>query len=237
LQDPYIKKVINQKKKKEEWYKMLYSSYIEIKNYNGAITTLKSLVNRYRNKEEYWMQLISVYQTTKRYKKSLAILELAYKKDVVSKKENIMYLVNILVQNKIYNKAGILMKEAINKDLLLNNKKNFDILISCFLNARNYKEAIPRLNKSKFAYSDKYKLILGNIYFNKNQYKEAIRVLKNYNFTKNSRSDGKRHIILALSSYELEKNKEAIRYLRKASNNKYEKSRALGIAKDLGYKI
>lgn len=234
---PYIKQVINQKKKKEEWYRMLYSSYIELKDYNGAIKTLNFLVKKYSSKEEYWMQLISLYQTTKKYKKSLATLELAYKKDVVSKKKNIMYFVNILLQNNLYNKAGLLMQSALNRNIIENNKKNFDILISCFLNAKNYKEAVPKLKKSTYANSDKYKLILGNIYFNHSDYKNAIKVLKAYKFRKNTRYDGQRYTILALSSFELENKKQTIKYLKKAASNRYEKRRALNLASELGYKI
>lgn len=234
---PYIKQVITHKKKKEEWYRMLYSSYIELKDYKGAITTLKFLVKRYTQKEEYWMQLISIYQTTKKYKKSLATLELAYKKNVVSKKKNIMYFVNILLQNNLYNKAGLLMKDAIAKNIIEDNKKNFNILISCFLNAKNYKEAIPKLSKSTYANTDKYKLILGNIYFNNSDYKNAISVLKEYKFKKNTKYDGQRYTLIALSSFELENKKQTIKYLKKAASNKYEKRRAINLANDLGYKI
>ena len=234
---PYIKQVIKAKKKKENWYRMLYSSYIELKDYNSAISTLKHMVKQYSKQEEYWMQLISLYQTTKRYKKSLATLELAYDQNVVSKKKNIMYFVNILLQNNLYNKAGLLMTKGISKGILEDNKKNFNILISCFLNAKNYKEALPKLNNSKFANTDKYKLILGNIYFTNSDYKNTLRVLKNYKFTKNSKYDGQRYTLLALSSYELNDDKQTIKYLKKASLNKYEKKRAINLAKDLGYKI
>jgi len=234
---PYIKQVIKNKKKKEPWYRMLYSSYIELKDYNNAIVTLKYMVKQYSKQEEYWMQLISLYQTTKRYKKSLATLELAYKKNVVSKKKNIMYFVNILLQNNLYNKAALIMADGIKKDILEENKKNFNILISCFLNAKNYKEALPRLENSKYANTDKYKLILGNIYFNNSDYKNARRVLNKYKFTKNTKYDGQRYTLLALSSYELNDDKQTIKYLKKASKNKYEKKRAIILAKDLGYKI
>lgn len=233
----YIKQVINFKKKKEQWYRMLYSSYIETKDYNNAITTLKYMVKRYSSKEEYWMQLISIYQTTKRYKKSLATLELVYKKKIVNQKDNLMYLVNILFQNNLYNKAALLMDESIRKGLLSLNKKNFNIIISSYLNAKNYKKAIPKLTKSKFANTDKYKLILGNIHYNNSNYKQAVKILSKYRFRKNSKIDGQRNTIIALSFYELSKIKESKEYLKKAIRNKFEHRRASSLARDLGYKI
>lgn len=237
---PYIKNVINlkkTKKQKEQWHRMLYSAYIEIKNYNKAIYTLRYMIKTYSSKQEYWMQLISIYQNTKNYKKSLATLELAYKKNIVDKKKNILYFVNILLQNKLYNKAGLLVEQSIKKGILQNNKKNFDILISSFLNARNYKKVLPKLNNSKYANSEKYKLILGDIYFNKSDYKNTIKVLSKYKFSKKSKYNGQRYILLGLSFHELEDKKQTIKYFKKAALSKYEKKRAKAIASSLGYKI
>lgn len=233
---PYVQKVIKRKKKKEDWYRILYSSYIETKNYNSAIKTLKFMTQKY-SKEEYWMQLISIYQTTKKYKKSLATLELAYKKGMVSKSDNLMYLVNILLQNRIYNKAALYVETGVNKNIIKNTKRNFDILVSCYLNAKNYTKLIPKLKKSTYGKSAKYKILLANIYYNKNQYKNVVNVLENYNFKIGSKLDGKKNIMLALSSYELNNKTNSKKYLKRASLNSYEKKRARSIAKDLGYKI
>ncbi len=232
----YIKQVIKVKKDKEQWYRMLYSSYIEIKNYPDAIKTLKYMIGQY-NQEEYWMQLISIYQTTKKHKKTLATLELAYKKKAINQKKNLMYLVNILFQHNLYNKAALLMDDSIKRDLLVLNEKNFNLMISAYLNAKNYKKAIPKLSTSKFSKTDKYKLILGNIHFNNSRYKEAINTLSKFKFTKNSKIDGKRNTLTALCFYELDNTKESKKYLKKAIKNKFEKKRATNLAKDLGYKI
>lgn len=233
---PYIKKMIKIKKQKENWYRMLYSSYIEIKSYPNAIRTLKFMTKNYK-KEEYWMQLISIYQTTKKYKKSLATLELAYKKGAISKRENLLYLVNILIQNKVYNKAAQYMQTALNDKLIKNTRKNFDIMISCYLNAKNYKEVIPKLKASSYGKSSKYQVILANIYYHKENYKKAIDTLESYSFIKGSKYEGQKYIMLALSSYELNNKNSSKKYLKKASLNNYEKKRAYNIAKDLGYKI
>lgn len=234
---PYIRKVIDLSKEQEQWYRMLYSVHIELKDYPSAIVTLKYMVKHYSSKEEYWMQLISLYQTTKQYKKSLATLELAYKENAINKEKNIRYLVSILIQNNLHNKAGLMLDKAIQKNWAKNNKKNFDIMISCYLNDKNYDKAIPKLNNSKFSNTDRYQLILGNIYFNHSDYKSVLKVLSKFKFKKNTKTDGQRYILLALSAYELDDRKTTKKYLKQASLNKYEKKRALIIAKDLGHQI
>jgi len=234
---PYIKKVISSKSKKESWYKMLYSSYIQAKSYNKAIDTLKYMIKRYTKNESYWMQLISLYQTSKKYKKSLATLELAYNKNIINKSKNLMYLVNILFQNKLYNKAGLLLEKSINSGVLKNNSKNFNLLISSYLNAKNYKKTIKKLSTSPYGKTSKYQLILGNIYYNKALYNKAINTLKNYKFKNTSKQSGQAKILLALSFFELKDLDTAKKYLKKASLNSYEKRRAKNIAKSLGIKI
>lgn len=232
----YIRITIKNKKKKENWYRMLYSAQIESRDYNGAISTLKYMVRVYP-KEEYWMQLISIYQTTKKYKKALATMELVYKKGAVSKEKNLMYLVSILTQNGVYNKAAKFIQDGLNKNIIKSSRKNFDILVSCYLNAKNYKELIPKLEKSVHGKSSKYRILLANIYFNQSQYKKTISVLKNYRFKKGSRFDGQKYIMMALSSYELDNENSSKEFLRKAASNSYEKKRAESIARDLGLTI
>lgn len=228
--------MINLKKDKEQWYRMLYSSYIELKEFNGAIKTLKYMVRVYE-KEEYWMQLISVYQSTKKYKKSLATLELAYKKGFVEQENNLMYLVSILLQNSVYQKASEYLKVGLDKKLIENSKRNFDILISSYLNAKNYKDLLLSLSNSKYGNTPKYKILAANIHYNNGNYKKAIKTLKGYKFKKGSKYDGQKYILLSLSANELQIKDEAKVYLKEASLNKYEKRRALSIASGLGYKI
>lgn len=234
---PYIKSVIKAEKKKESWYRMLYSSYIQTKDYNLAIGVLEYMTLHYTNKSSYWMQLISLYQRTKQDKKSLATLELAYNKKYISQKENAKYFVNVLLQNDLFHKGSLVLKDATKKGFITKDKKNFDLLIAAYLNAKNYKSAIKELNASKWAHTSKYRLMLANIYYNKENYKTAIKVLKHYKFKKGSRKDGERYSLIALCFHELDDKKSSKTYLQKAASNKYQKKRATYLAKSLGIKI
>ena len=233
----YINKTITYEKKKESWYRMLYSSYVEIKEYTKAINTLKYMTSNYSKNETYWMQLIYLYQKTRQSKKTLATMELAYKNNFVNQKDNILYYIDLLVKQSLYNKVSIVMKDSLDKKILKNTNKNFDILLSSYLNSKNYINAIKELKNSKFSNTDKYKLMLANIYYNKDKYKKTIRLLKSYKFKKFSRNEGKKYILLALCSHELESPKDLKKYIRKARRNKYEKYRAEHIIKSLKIKI
>lgn len=233
---PYTKKLINIEPEKEQWQRVLYSSYIEIKDYNNAIKILKYMVAKY-SKEEYWMQLIFLYQTTNQNQKLFGTLELAYKNLYIKQEENLLYFVTVLMQQKIYNKAGEYLKRGFDKKIVKNTKENFDILVSCYANAKNYEELISLLENSKYGKSEKYKILIANIYFNNGNYKKVLKTLENFEFEKNSKYDGKKYIMLSLSAYELEENEISKEYLKKALLNKFERKRALLIAQNLGFKI
>lgn len=228
----YIKKTMD-KDSKESSYQILYSSYVELKNYQAAISTLKVMVNKWHKNENYWLQLIALYQETKNLKKALSTFELAYKKGGVNIEKNTLYFVNILIQNKLYFKAAQKLEVAITKGYVKNSKKNFDLLISCYDYARQKDKVKQILANSSFGQDSKYQLLLANIHFNEQNYKKSIETLKSVSIKKGSKEEGQRDTLLALSYYELNDKNETLKYLQKAIRNPHEKRRALDIKKSL----
>jgi len=230
----YYKKLITFSKKREEpWYQILYSSYIQVKQYKNAIDVLNIMVKKWHNNENYWLQLIALYQEIKNYKKALSTFELAYKKGGVDPKENTLYFVNILLENGLYYKAAKQIENGIKKGFLKDNKRNFELLISSLDYAKQKDDVIKLLSTSKFAKNIKYQLLLGNIYYNQEEYKKSIKILENIAIKKGSKQAGQRDILLALSYYEINNKKQTTKYLRKAINNPHERKRALSIKKSL----
>ncbi|AXX91393.1 hypothetical protein CPU12_03085 [Malaciobacter molluscorum LMG 25693] len=230
----YSNRYMSIKKQIEEsWYKILYSSYIEIKDYNGALSTMEKMVKIFNTNEQYWVQLASLYQQKDRLKKSLSTLELAYKNNILTKKDNILYFINILLQNDVYNKAGILLTKAINQKLIEEDKKTFEILLTCYINAKEIDLAIKKLESSQFANENKYKMILANLYYNKEQYNKSIKIVDSMKTKTNSKVDGEKQILKALCYYELNNKTQSIKTLEKVVNNPYHKKRARSILKEL----
>lgn len=221
------------KEVKESWYKILYSSYVELKDLPNAITTMKIMVKLFSENEMYWVQLASLYQETNKLKKSLSTLELAYKKSLLTKKENVLYFINILLQNEVYFKASELLNEAIAKGYIKEDKKIFELLVSSYIHSKQTGLAIKKLEDSKYAQESKYQMILANLYYQHQNYQKSIAVLENMKTKKNSKIEGERYILKALSFYELQKRDECIATLKKVINNPHHKQRAQNILKQL----
>ncbi|AXH14023.1 tetratricopeptide repeat protein [Malaciobacter mytili] len=216
----------------ESWYKILYSSYIELKDYKNGIEVMKTMVKLFNTKEEYWVQLASLYQQTNQLKKSLSTLELAFKNSVLTKKDNILYFINILLQNEVYNKASLLLAKAVKENLIKEDKKIFEILVSSYINSKQIQKAINKLENSEFK-EEKYQFLLANLYYNKHQFDKSLEVLNSIKTIKNSKVDGEKNILKALCYYELDNKKDSIKTLEQVVNNPYSKSKAKSILQQL----
>lgn len=226
------------KKKKENIYQLLYSSQIELKNYDDAIKTLEIMVKEWHDKQNYWLQLISLYQEKKRYKEALSTIELTYKEKLLEPKKHTLLFANLLFQNELYNKTSIVLEDGLKRAYLEDEEKIFNLLLSSHLNAKEYDKAIFLLENSKHAKKYKLKKILANLYYEKHAYKNAIKVIEKLHHKNTKRNlDGELCILLALCHYELENTKKCKESLQKALYSKKSKHRAIQIAKTLRIKL
>ena len=224
------------KEKKENIYQILYSSYIELKDNKNAIKTLLVMTRQWYTQKNYWLQLASLYQETKQYKKALSTIELSYKKNVLDPKKHTLFFVNLLFQNDLYQKASSTLETALKDGSIKENKKTFELLISSYLNAKEYDKAIYKISHSKFIKQKKYKKILANLYYRKHDYQSAVNI-----FTKNIqqkiiKADTDLHVLLALSYFELNNMKNTIVHLKEVFHSKKRK-RAIQLAKALRINI
>ncbi|WP_419774597.1 tetratricopeptide repeat protein [Halarcobacter sp.] len=230
----YSKKYFSSKKEiKESWYKILYSSYVEIKDYNNAIKTMEIMVKLFSKNESYWVQLASLYQEKNRLKDSLATLELAYKNGVLKNKNNILYFINISLQNGVYKKANDLLTKAVKTGLVKEDKKIFELLVSTHVNAKDIDLAIKKIKSSEYGNENKYKLILANLYYQKQEFKNSIAILDTMKTKRNTKTAGEKELLKALCFYELDDKKTSIRILKQVVKNPYQKKRARSILKSL----
>lgn len=218
--------------KKENIYQILYSSYIELKDYKNAIVTLEVMTRKWYEKENYWLQLASLYQETQQYKKALSIIELCYKKDLLNPKKHTRFYLNLLFQNELYQKSSLVLENALKKGYIKKDKKMFELLISSYVNAKEFDQAIEKITHSKFQKKSKYKEILANLYYAKHDYKSTVKVLTH----KNKKVSPKMHILLALSYYELENTEQTKVHLQKAYHTK-QKKKAIKFAEVLNIKL
>lgn len=233
----FAKKLLKQSKdKKESWYKILLSSYIETKQIKKSILTLNTMLLTWNTNEQYWMQLASLHQKNKETKKALSTLEIAYKNNVITKKNNLLYYINLLLNNELYYKSASIMKQSIKDNIIPQSKKNFELIVSSYINAKEPFKAINTIKNSSFKNKTKYQLILANLYYENQLNKKSVQVLKSIKIKKETKLKGEKLLLLALNYYEMDKKDLTLKTLKKASKIKYTNQKAKNIMKQLGLK-
>ena len=77
-------------------------------------------------------------------------------------------------------KQNVLLTKAVKEGLLKEDKKVFELIVSTYINARDIDLAIEKLNNSPFAKENKYRMILANLYYQKQDFKKSYIYIRRY---------------------------------------------------------
>lgn len=222
---PHIKKAIAKTRKPEEsWYQLNLALYYELENYASAAKILQKLIALYPDKKEYWNQLASTYQQIKQYKKAVSIKHLAYKKGFINKEKDILALVNLFLYVNSPYKAASLLKQSISQKKITYSSKNWETLAHAWTMAKEFDHAIKALEVSS-GLSEKGRLYqqLGQIHVEQEQWGKAIQAFNKALSKGNLKNTGATYLLLGMSFYEKNNNKQARKFFLKAAQ--YSKTR------------
>jgi len=136
------------KKPRENWLQMLMAAHYQLKQYPQAITLLDQLLVINETKEEYWLQQASLYQIQQKPKKALEVLELAYIRGRLEKKDGLILLVQLLVTQGAPERGGRLLHEMLQQDKVEITESNWSLLASAWLQGRERVSAIMALENA-----------------------------------------------------------------------------------------
>jgi tetratricopeptide (TPR) repeat protein len=96
---------------KEAWYQVKLAAHSELEQYPQAAETLEILISRWPDKKLYWTQLSQIYYKLKQDERALAVLALAYRKNLLDKQGDITYLSSLYSNADVpYNAAQVMEK-------------------------------------------------------------------------------------------------------------------------------
>ena len=136
------------KKPRENWLQMLMAAHYQLKQYPQAIALLDQLLVINETKEEYWLQQASLYQMQQKPKKALEVLELAYIRGRLEKKDGLILLVQLLVTQGAPERGGRLLHEMLQQDKVEITESNWSLLASAWIQGRERVSAIMALENA-----------------------------------------------------------------------------------------
>ncbi|MBI2380861.1 MAG: tetratricopeptide repeat protein [Gammaproteobacteria bacterium] len=224
---PAVKAIETSPKPKESWYQHLLGLYWETNDFQKAAQTLRSLVEIYPAQKRYWTQLSGVYARINDDKNALAVLELAYRQNLLDKESELRQLASFYAFLDVPYKAAQVLEKAIKDGKLPGNEKNWNAVATNWRSAREFDKAIVAFGEAaKFSDSGEYYFLMAEMYNDKENWKAAIAALQNAFKKGGLKNAGFAYMRLGEAKMHLGAFKESINAFQSAA--KYDKTAKVG---------
>jgi tetratricopeptide (TPR) repeat protein len=133
---------------KEEWYRQLLAVYYAATDYRSAARLLEQMTRRFSERKAYWLQLSSVFRTLKDDARSLAVMELAYRRGLLNNERELTELAGYYLYMDMPYKAGELLETALENGSVSSTGRHWQLLSDAWLRAREMRRAMQALQRA-----------------------------------------------------------------------------------------
>jgi len=225
---PAIETAISMSEKpKEAWYQLKLASHFELEQYPKAAQTLEVMIQTWPDKKIYWVQLSQIYYKLKKDDEALAVIALAYRRSMLDKQTDIMYLSNLYSNRDVPVKAAGVLQKGIEDGIVEASKKYWAMTADAWYAAEEMENALAAYEMAGKASSDgEIDLRRAYILVDMERWDEAIEALdealEKGGF--NERKTGEAYVLLGMSHFSLENYDKASTAWGRAS--RYPKSKS-----------
>jgi hypothetical protein len=197
-------------------YILKLNSYYERKMFKKCVEVLETAVQILPEVKLFWTQLGSFYAMIEDYPKSLATMDLAYKKGYLDKESQIKMLANLYAQSDIPHKSALLLEKYIDSGLVTRDDSNLFTLANSWHAAQHIDKAASYYGElAKMTNLSKHYSKQGMLLNQDEQFAKAIVALKKA-IEIGVKNPGRLNQSIAESYFYLENYKQAYVYINKA---------------------
>ena len=209
-------------------YILKLNSYYERKMFKKCVEVLETAVQILPEVQLFWTQLGSFYAMVEDYPKSLATMDLAYKKGYLDKESQIKMLANLYAQSDIPHKSAFLLEKYIDSGLVTRDDSNLFTLANSWHAAQHIGKAASYYGElAKMTNLSKHYSKQGMLLNQDEQYAKAIVALKKA-IEIGVKNSGRLNQSIAESYFYLENYKQAYVYVKKAMKDPKSRRTAKG---------
>jgi len=213
----------------EDWLQYEFALAVQLKRYDEAIEVGQYLVFVNPSKDSYWKQLSGVYYGGNNEDGSLAGLELAYEKGVLTKEQDFVNLVKYFLYKDLPIKAVKVMNDGLDNLFIEENKKNLDLLSDAYFLAKNRSNGVEALKRSLAIEPDpKTSYKIGRFSFESEDWDTAIKFFKKAKNENWNEVPGRIDLLLGITYYEKNNYDNSLLHLKLALNFDKSKTAAEG---------
>lgn len=198
-----LKQVIKQFAPDRSAYSTLFAVYYQLKQLPEATSIVEKMIRLWPDKAEYWLQLASIYLEQDMVAKSLEIMQLAFTQGFLIRPNELYQYIYALYDKNLPHKAASLLATALEKSIINENNKNFRLLATLYVQAKEDKKALASYKKAAQLSTDgKEDLIIAQIYYGHDGYQQSIKHARSA-LKKGVKLPGNVHMLMAAAYHEL----------------------------------
>ena len=163
---------------KEQWYQLKLASHYEMEQYPQAADTLETIINRWPDKKVYWVQLSQIYYKLKQEEKALAVMALAYRRNMLDKQSDITYLSSLYSNVDVPYKAAEVLEKGINDGVVEPTQNYWTVAADSWYAAEELEKSLAAYEKAgKASVDGKIDLRRGYILVDLERWPDALTAL------------------------------------------------------------
>ena len=135
-------------KPKEAWYQLKLASHFELEQFPKAGETLETMIQLWPDKKDYWVQLSQIYYKLKKDDEALSVIGLAYRRDMLDKQTDVMYLSNLYSNRDVPYKAAAVLQKGLEDGIVEVNTKHWTMVADAWYAAEEMENALNCYEKA-----------------------------------------------------------------------------------------
>jgi tetratricopeptide (TPR) repeat protein len=201
----------------QTWLEMKLAVNYELKDFKACAASLVQLIGLAPTKPDYWKQLSTMFFEMKEDMEAVAVLAVAERQGFIDKPNERKNLYNVYMMLDLPFKAGLLLQEALDKNVLPSNEENLESVANAWINARESARAEATLKKLAAA-SEKGEFFykLGAMYGDDERWKESRDMLAKALQKGGLKRQGEAWMRIAVAEHNLKNTPAAVAALQKA---------------------
>lgn len=146
---PAIEKAISMEENpKENWYALKLAAHYQLEQFPQAADTLEDMITLWPDKKTYWTQLSNTYYKLEQEDEALSTSALAYRKGLLDKQEDLIYLANLYSMKDVPYKAAQVLQKGLDDGIIENEEKYWTMTGDSWYAAEEYDEALAAFERS-----------------------------------------------------------------------------------------
>jgi tetratricopeptide (TPR) repeat protein len=136
-------------KPQQAWLQLLLAIQLSRKDYAAATPVLVEMISHYpESAKGYWLQLSALYGVTDDMERALAVMEIAYRKGIVTEHADLVRLVQLNLLRGIPRRAAEILEREMFDRRIQENPESFELLAGSWILAREIPKAVEPLARA-----------------------------------------------------------------------------------------